>query len=74
VLFLRSGEKSLKPFCDLDLDRIKEDASRLDHLRLKILLRRDPFLAAPTILIRHPVAVAAQAIRQILRIPRAINA
>jgi hypothetical protein len=58
-IFLRKTEKTLKPFCDLDLDRIEQDASRLDHLGLEILLRRDPFFAASTVLIGHPVTESA---------------
>jgi hypothetical protein len=55
-----------------NLDRIEQHASRLDHLSLQILLRRDPFLAIVTVLIGSSMPVAAQAIRQIVRIPRAI--
>jgi hypothetical protein len=69
-----SREKSLKPFCHLDLDRIKENASRLDHLSLKILLRRDPLLAIVTVLIGSAMPVSSQAFRQIIRIPRTVNA
>jgi hypothetical protein len=54
-----------------NLDRIEQDASRLNHLRLKILLRRDPLFAIVAVLIGSSMPVAAQAIRQIVRIPRA---
>jgi hypothetical protein len=73
-VFLRLREKSLKPFCHLNLNRIEQDASCLDHLSLQILLRRYPFLAIVTVLIGSAMPVAAQAIRQIGRIPRTLNA
>ena len=57
-----------------NLPRIKQNPNGLDHLLLEILLRRDPLLPIPTVLIGHAMPESSQTRRQVVGIPWAINA